>query len=101
MAGKRPIRLTAKPQLPPTLKTVHVDPATLFRVSGHDTGAIHSHPDTVDGFLYMSRHKNDEKAVILFDRAAHKLRMKDARVLHKHRDFGQVATDLYIRSVSI
>ena len=205
MAGKRPIRLTAKPQLPPTLKTVHVDPATLFRVSGHDTGepyfgrwnasrfddpnpdvtarygtcylgtslavavaetllhdrkpvrswfvvelavikrlyvvlfeggplvlanmtgaelkrvggqaeltgtssyqttknwsvAIHSHPDTVDGFLYMSRHKNDEKAVVLFDRAAHKLRMKDARVLHKHRDFGQVATDLYIRSASI
>jgi hypothetical protein len=36
--------------------------------------AIHKHSDKVDGLLYMSRHLNSEKAVVLFDRAEHKLR---------------------------
>ena len=31
--------------------------------------AIHQHPARVDGFLYMSRHLNNERAVIVFDRA--------------------------------
>lgn len=204
MVARPAIRLAAKPQLPPTLKTVTVDPASLVRVSGHDTGepyfgrwgtnrfddpnpdaasrygtcylgaslavavaetvlhdrkpikswfvvelavikrlyvvlfagsplvladltgaelkragghaaltgacsykttrkwsaAVHAHLDLVDGFLYMSRHKNDEKAVVLFDRAAHKVKVKDAGFLHKHPGFGQVATELYIRSSS-
>jgi hypothetical protein len=60
--------------------------------------ALHAHPDNVDGFVYMSRHKNDEKAVLLFDRAAPKLQMTTATPLHLHPDFGQVATELYIRS---
>jgi len=37
---------------------------------------IHKHPETVDGFMYMSRHMNSEKAVVLFDRAATKVQAK-------------------------
>lgn len=36
--------------------------------------AIYRHPQKVDGLVYMSRHVNDQKAVVLFDRGAHKLR---------------------------
>jgi hypothetical protein len=204
MAAGRPISITAKPQLPPRLKTIIVNPATLCRVSRYDTGepyfgrwnvsrfddpnpdcaarygtcylgtslavavaetllhdrkpvkgwfiielavikslyvlrfkgkpliladltgselkrlgghaalsgtaslkttrnwsaAVHDHPDQVDGFVYMSRHKNDEKAVVLFDRAAPKLKMTDAEFLHDHEDFGQVATDFCLRSAA-
>jgi hypothetical protein len=35
--------------------------------------AIHNHPQRVDGIFYMSRHLNDRAAVVIFDRAAHKL----------------------------
>jgi len=58
--------------------------------------AIHAHPNDVDGFVYMSRHLNDEKAVILFDRAGPKLKMASASALHEHPEFGQVARDLAI-----
>lgn len=198
--AKTALRLPARPSLPAALAVVRVDPATLFRISGHDTGepyfgrwntnrfddpnpdpaarygtcylggslavavaetilhdrtaidgrfpvdssiikarfvvrfvgepllladltgtalkrlgghagltgtpsyatpkrwsaAIHAHPDNVDGFVYMSRHLNDEKAFVLFDRARHKLRMAAATPLHLHPAFGQVATDLAI-----
>jgi hypothetical protein len=46
----------------------------------------------------MSRHKNDEKAVVLFDRAAGTLRMREATPLHEHPEFGQVGTDLRIKA---
>ena len=35
--------------------------------------AIHRHPQAVDGILYMSRHMNSEKAVVLFDRVMPKV----------------------------
>ena len=38
--------------------------------------AIHKHPATVDGLVYMSRHLNTEEAVVLFDRALGKLTVK-------------------------
>lgn len=60
------------------------------------SAAIHAHPDKVDGFVYMSRHLNDEQAIVLFDRSRHKLHMLSATPLHQHPDFGQVATDLAI-----
>lgn len=86
--------------------------AALKRIGGHAgltgtasytttkrwSAAVHDHPDRVDGFLYMSRHKNDEKAVVLFDRAAGKLRMSEATPLHEHPQFGQVGTDLCIKA---
>ena len=47
----------------------------------------------------MSRHKDDEEAIVLFDRAAHKIKMKSAIPLVAHPDFGQVATDFNIRGI--
>jgi len=35
--------------------------------------AVHRHPQEVDGILYVSRHLNDRKAVVLFDRAGNRL----------------------------
>lgn len=35
--------------------------------------ALHAHPEHVDGLVYMSRHVNDERAVVVFDRAAARL----------------------------
>ena len=35
--------------------------------------ALHNHPQGVDGLIYMSRHVNDKRAVVIFDRAARKL----------------------------
>ena len=32
--------------------------------------ALHAHPQNLDGIIYMSRHLNDRKAVVVFDRAA-------------------------------
>jgi len=86
--------------------------AALKRVGGHAglTGsssyatskrwsrAVHAHTGNVDGILYMSRHKNDEKAVVLFDRAAGKLRMREASPLSEHPGFGQVGMDLGIQA---
>jgi hypothetical protein len=40
--------------------------------------AVHKHPQQVDGFLYISRHVNTAEALVLFDRAATKLTLKDA-----------------------
>lgn len=37
MEARPAIRLASRPQLPPTLKTVTVDPASLVRVSSHAT----------------------------------------------------------------
>lgn len=86
--------------------------AALKRIGGHAglTGtasytttkrwsvAVHAHPDRVDGFLTMSRHKNDEKGVVLFDRAADKMHMCEATPLHEHPEFGQVGAELCIRA---
>ncbi|MEC5163287.1 MULTISPECIES: RES domain-containing protein [unclassified Janthinobacterium] len=64
--------------------------ATLKRLSGHADLAgtasyaitqqwslsIFDNPLNFDGFVYMSRHLNTERAVILFDRAAARLHAK-------------------------
>ena len=69
-----------------------------YRTPQHWSSAIFNHPDQVDGFTYMSRHMNDEKAIVLFDRARSKLQMTAATPLTSHPDFGSVATSLYIRT---
>ena len=69
-----------------------------YRTPQNWSSAIHGHPDQVDGFTYMSRHMNDEKAAVLFDRARSKLQMAAATPLASHPDFGSVATNLYIRT---
>lgn len=59
---------------------------------------LHAHGDQVDGFLYMSRHKNDEKAIVLYDRAASKVKMHSATPLSTHPAFGKIAMDFRICS---
>lgn len=39
--------------------------------------AVHDHPDQVDGILYQSNRLNTESAVVLFDRAAPKLTLRN------------------------
>ncbi|HRO59095.1 MAG TPA: RES family NAD+ phosphorylase [Burkholderiaceae bacterium] len=43
--------------------------------------ALHRHPQKVDGLLYMSRHVNDRKAIVVFGRAAAKLAGATSRPL--------------------
>ena len=67
-----------------------------YRITKAWSAVIHAHPDKVDGLLYMSRHKNDEKALVLFDRCARKLSMASAAPLATHAGFGDAATLLGI-----
>lgn len=62
------------------------------------SAAIHNHRDKVDGFRYVSRHFNTKMCYVIFDRAAHKLKMNKATLLSLHPDFGSVATSLYINN---
>lgn len=69
--------------------------ATLKRLSGHAdlagtaaysvtqqwSLAVFKNPVDFDGFIYMSRHLNTERAVILFDRAASKIQSKPSPTL--------------------
>lgn len=78
-----------------TLRLADLTGASLKRLGGHAalsgnasyrlpqkwSQAIHRHPDAVDGFVYMSRHLNTERAVVLFDRAGARLRMAGATPL--------------------
>jgi len=46
--------------------------------------ALHEHPAAVDGLLYVSRHLNTGKAVVLFDRAGSKLQLVDVAPLQEY-----------------
>jgi hypothetical protein len=48
------------------------------------SAALHEHPAAVDGLLYVSRHVNTGKAVVLFDRAAAKLQLVDVVPLREY-----------------
>ena len=61
--------------------------------------AVHQHKEKVDGFIYMSRHVNTERALVLFDRAKKKIRMKDALKFATHPDAQMVLTDFHIRAL--
>lgn len=52
--------------------------------------AIHSHPDNVDGLIYVSRHLNNAEAIVLFERAAPKLSARNVGSLLTHPDIGTV-----------
>lgn len=72
------------------LRVLDLTGATLKRLSGHADLAgtasyavtqqwslsIFNNPLNFDGFMYMSRHLNTERAIILFDRAASRLHTK-------------------------
>lgn len=59
------------------LKRAGIDPSlttiTDYTLPQRWSLAVHKHPEAVDGILYMSRHVNTDKAVVLFDRARPKL----------------------------
>lgn len=56
--------------------------------------AVHQNHSHVDGFMYMSRHMNTQKAVVLFDRAKHKIRMLTATELVRANGFAHAAKRL-------
>lgn len=78
-----------------TLRVLDLTGATLKRFSGHAdlagtasyaltqqwSLAVYRNPLNFDGFVYMSRHLNTERAVILFDRAATKVQSKPSPLL--------------------
>jgi hypothetical protein len=59
------------------LKRAGIDPSlttiTDYTLPQRWSVAVHKHPEAVDGILYMSRHVNTDKALVLFDRARPKL----------------------------
>ena len=59
------------------LKRAGIDPSlttvTDYRLPQRWSVAVHRHREAVDGILYMSRHVNTDKAVVMFDRARPKL----------------------------
>ncbi|AOI77856.1 RES family NAD+ phosphorylase [Burkholderia sp. NRF60-BP8] len=58
--------------------------------------AVHRHPRRVDGFLYMSRHLNTSEALVLFDRAEHKLSLGNAVPFRHHPDAARVLRDFNV-----
>lgn len=58
--------------------------------------AVHQHPAGVDGILYVSRHVNDQNAVVLFDRAGLKLTGPRYKPLNAARDALIAMMDLHI-----
>ncbi|MHB1077182.1 RES family NAD+ phosphorylase [Thiobacillus sp.] len=55
--------------------------------------ALHKHPALIDGFLYVSRHLNTGKAVVLFDRAKSKLKAEKYERLPDYPGALRAATD--------
>jgi hypothetical protein len=69
-----------------------------YRLPQRWSQAVHAHPEQVDGFVYMSRHLNTERAIVLFDRAGGRIRMASSTPLPEYPGFAQAATLLGIRS---
>ncbi len=61
--------------------------------------AIHRHPASVDGFAYVSRHLNTEMAIVLFDRAQPKLRVRSVTRFADTAGALRVTRDFHIRVV--
>lgn len=92
------------------LKLANLTGAHLKRIGGHAdlagsvdysvtrqwSLAVYNHPDKFDGFIYMSRHLNTDKAVILFDRADTKINFLDATKLVEFAGFAYAAKKLGI-----
>jgi hypothetical protein len=95
------------------LKLADLTGAALKRIGGHaglsgtdDYGitqhwslAVHSNPDGFDGFIYMSRHLNTGKAIILFDRSGSKIQMKKATPLLSVPEFAETMKMFQIVSI--
>lgn len=58
--------------------------------------AVHRHPQQVDGILYVSRHVNDRMAVVVFERAQHRLGTASTTPLVKARGVLAAVAELRI-----
>ena len=75
---------------------------TDYKLTQRWSRAVCSHPDMVDGFLYMSRRVNDSLAVVLFERDKSAPLNLSAAVpvrLDAHRDFVNSATTLRLGAI--
>lgn len=94
------------------LRLANLTGASLKRLGGHAglsgtasyrlpqrwSQAVHAHAEQVDGFVYMSRHLNTERAIVLFDRAGAKLRLALATPLTACPELAAAARELGLRS---
>ena len=60
------------------------------------TDSLHDPPQRVDGLLYMARHVNDKRAIVVFDRAARKLGVASYKRLLDTKATVAAMTDLQI-----
>lgn len=68
-----------------------------YRLTQAWSMSLHSHPEQVDGFIYMSRLNNCEKAVVLFDRgAAANIKTTGFTALTEHSQYPTVSRTLRI-----
>jgi hypothetical protein len=62
--------------------------------------AVHEHPQNVDGIVYQAKNVNDEQAVVVFDRARHKLTTASSVPLIRHPERDQLLADFKVTLVS-
>lgn len=68
-----------------------------YRITQAWSHAVFQNPAMFDGFVYISRHLNTEKAVILFDRARSKIELASTCPLLAYPKFAQTAKKFGIR----
>jgi hypothetical protein len=88
--GRSPLRLMNITGAPLKRLGAHAELAgtTNYAMTQRWALAVFNNPLQVDGFIYMSRHLNDQRAVILFDRARPRIRAyKKTTPLHRTPGF--------------
>ena len=60
--------------------------------------AVHRHSELVDRFVYMSRHMNNEEALVLFDRAKPKILVREAIAFADFPGAARVLMDFHVIS---
>jgi hypothetical protein len=63
------------------------------------SAAVHAHKEKVDGFLYVSRHLNNELALVVFERAKKKFKLGSAISLPDYPGAGRLLMDFHILSL--
>ncbi|MBJ7313719.1 RES family NAD+ phosphorylase [Rugamonas sp. CCM 8940] len=93
-----------------SLRLLNLTGATLKRLDGHAdlagtcdydiaqkwSLAVYNNPAKFDGFVYMSRHNNSGKAVLLFDRVRAKLQSGSHTILIQTKGYSSAATGFRI-----
>ncbi len=61
--------------------------------------AVHDHGAGVDGFLYISRHVNTEEALVVFERAKKKIKLKEAVKFLDYPGAARVLADFRVHPI--